>query len=305
MMELTFQHNIEELPAMLAFNYDELKEGLQNYLSRFEGLVVTEDMIKSAEADRAAINKTRDAIKRARIDIKKRAFDAFEQKAKELETMCDKASEGIAAQLRKFEQKRQEEKQKAVCEIIAEVINRTCADDVPMAQSDYWRIFCNANWNRSKGAWKNSGTSLDSIQKELEAEVARVQKDATTLQSFVESEPIDIRTVAHDRFYAAFNLAETLDYLKGYKEEQKRIAAAKAAEDARKAELAKQEAERTPEPTPTPTDAPQTHENAPTDAQAGASKETYRLEVTGTREALTRLKAYGTQLGITFKNLDR
>ena len=305
MMELTFQHNIEELPAMLAFNYDELKEGLQNYLSRFEGLVVTEDMIKSAEADRAAINKTRDAIKRARIDIKKRAFDAFEQKAKELETMCDRASEGIAAQLRKFEQKRQEEKQKAVDEIVAEVINRTCADDVPMAQSDYWRTFCNANWNRAKGAWKNSGTSLDSIQNELEAEVARVQKDAATLQSFVESEPIDIRTVAHDRFYAAFNLAETLDYLKGYKEEQKRIAAAKAAEDARKAELAKQEAELTPEPAPAPTDAPQTHGNAPTDARAGESKEIYRLEVTGTREALTRLKAYGTQLGITFKNLDK
>ena len=305
MMELTFQHNIEELPAMLAFNYDELKEGLQNYLSRFEGLVVTEDMIKSAEADRAAINKTRDAIKRARIDIKKRAFDAFEQKAKELETMCDKASEGIAAQLRQFEQKRQEEKQKAVDEIVAEVINRTCADDVPMAQSDYWRTFFNANWNRAKGAWKNSGTSLDSIKNELEAEVARVQKDAATLQSFVESEPIDIRTVAHDRFYAAFNLAETLDYLKGYKEEQKRIAAAKAAEDARKAELARQEAERTPEPTPTQTDAPQTHGNAPTDAQAVESKETYRLEVTGTREALTRLKAYGTQLGITFKNLDK
>lgn len=305
MMELTFQHNIEELPAMLAFNYDELKAGLQNYLSRFEGLVVTEDMIKSAEADRAAINKTRDAIKRARIDIKKRAFDAFEQKAKELETMCDKASEGIAAQLRQFEQKRQEVKQKAVCEIVAEVINRTCAVDVPMAQSDYWRTFCNSNWNRSKGAWKNSGTSLDSIQKELEAEVARVQKDAATLQSFVESEPIDIRTVAHDRFYAAFNLAETLDYLKGYKEEQKRIASAKAAEDARKDELAKQEAERTPERTPTPTETPHTHENAPTDAQAVESKETYRLEVTGTREALTRLKAYGTQLGITFKNLDK
>ena len=305
MMELTFQHNIEELPAMLAFNYDELKAGLQNYLSRFEGLVVTEDMIKSAEADRAAINKTKTAISRARIDIKKRAFDAFEKKAKELETMCDKASEGIAVQLRQFEQKRQEEKQKAVCEIIAEVINRTCAADVPMAQSDYWRTFCNSNWNRSKGAWKNSGTSLDSIQKELEAEVARVQKDAATLQSFVESEPIDIRTVAHDKFYAAFNLAETLDYLKGYKEEQKRIAAAKAAEDARKAELAKQEAERTPEPTPTPTDAPQTHENAPTDARAGAGMETYRLAVTGTREALTRLKAYGTRLGITFKNLDK
>ena len=305
MMELTFQHNIEELPAMLAFNYDELKEGLQNYLSRFEGLVVTEDMIKSAEADRAAINKTRDAIKRARIDIKKRAFDAFEQKAKELETMCDKASEGVAVQLRQFEQKRQEEKQKAVREIVAEVINRTCAGDVPMAQSDYWRNFCNSNWNRSKGAWKNSGTSLDSIQKELEAEVARVQKDTETLQSFVESEPIDIRTVAHDRFYAAFNLAETLDYLKGYKEEQKRIAAAKAVEDVRKAELAKQEAERTPELTSTPTETPQTHENAPTDAQAGADMETYRLEVTGTREALTRLKAYGTQLGITFKNLDR
>ena len=305
MMELTFEHNIAELPKMLAFNYDELKQGLADYLERFKGLVVTEDGIKAAEADRAAINKTRDAIKRARVDIKKRAFDAFEQKAKELETMCDKASDGIAAQLRQFERKRQEEKQKAVCEIVAEVINRTCADDVPMAQSDYWRNFCNSNWNRSKGAWKNSGTSLDSIQKELEAEVARVQKDAGTLRSFVESEPIDIRTVAHDRFYAAFNLAETLDYLKGYKEEQKRIAAAKAVEDARKAELAKQEAERTPEPTSTPTETPQTHENAPTDAQAGAGMETYRLEVTGTREALTRLKAYGTQLGITFKNLDR
>ena len=299
MMELTFEHNIEELPAMLAFNYDELKEGLQNYLSRFEGLVVTEDMIKSAEADRAAINKTRDAIKRARIDIKKRAFDAFEQKAKELETMCDKASEGIAAQLRQFEQKRQEEKQKAVCEIIAEVINRTCADDVPMAQSDYWRIFCNANWNRSKGAWKNSGTSLDSIQKELEAEVARVQKDAATLQSFVESEPIDIRTVAHDKFYAAFNLAETLDYLKGYKEEQKRIAEARAREEARRADqAAKTDTHTTEQPK-----APETHKDAPENAQATVNTETYNLAVTGTREALKKLRDYGISIGITFKNL--
>lgn len=314
-MELTFVHDIAELPQMLAFNYDELKQGLQDYLTRFEGLVVTEDGIKAAETDKAMINKTRDAIKRARIDIKKKSFDEFETKAKELESMCDKASEGIAAQLREFEAKRQKAKADTVREILSETLGRMCAEDARLSQSEYWTDFSNRCWSRSKGAWKNSGITLESIKKEIEAEIERVKKDAATLSVFIEADAIDIRTVAHDRFYRNFDITGTLEYIKSFKEEQKRIEEARAKEAARKTEaerLAKErlaikrdELERQAQPTPAPITDNAQQERKAAPADNNSQEETYRIEIKGTREALKMLKAYGINLGITFRKLDK
>lgn len=306
MMELTFAHDIAELPKMLAFNYDELKQGLTEYLSKFKGMVVTEDGIKAAEADRANINKTRDAIKRARIDIKKQAFDAFETKAKELEKMCDNASEEIAKQLREFEEQRKAAKQKAVLELKEAVLGEEFAEDAEVAKSEFWRSYMNACWSRSKGAWANAGTSLDSIEKELRETCEKVRKDKDTLTSFIGDDDIDLKTVALTEFHKAFDLAATLDYIKHFKEEQKRIAEARAREEERKRELAAQEAARAaaqPEPTHETPKAPETHQDAPENAQATVKTETYNLAVTGTRGALKKLREYGTSIGITFKNL--
>ena len=306
MMELTFAHNIAELPKMLAFNYDELKQGLTDYLERFKGLVVTEDGIKAAEADRANINRTRDAIARARIDIKKQAFDAFETKAKELEKMCDDAGEEISKQLRAFEEKRKAAKQKAVVELKNLVLSEEFADDDETANSEYWRQYMNACWARKKGAWANAGTSLDNIEKELRETCAKVKKDSETLTSFIGDDDIDLKTVALTEFHKSFDLAATLDYIKHFKEEQKRIAEARARDEERKRELAAQEAARAaaqPEPTPETPKAPETHQDAPDNAQATVKTETYNLAVTGTREALKKLREYGTSIGITFKNL--
>ena len=76
--------------------------------------------------------------------------------------------------------------------------------------------------------------------------------------------------------------------------ERKRQAEKDAAMEAQKAALAakrEQAAQIEPEP--------QKAEPPKDDAQV----ETYRLEITGTREALTKLREYGKSLGIVFKKI--
>ena len=84
--------------------------------------------------------------------------------------------------------------------------------------------------------------------------------------------------------------------------ERKRQAEKDAAMEAQKAALAaksEQAAQISPEP---PKAEPPKAEQPKDDAQV----ETYRLEITGTREALTKLREYGESLGISFKkNTDR
>ena len=81
--------------------------------------------------------------------------------------------------------------------------------------------------------------------------------------------------------------------------ERKRQAEKDAAMEAQKAALAakrEQAAQISPEP---PKAEPPKAEPPKDDAQV----ETYRLKITGTREALTKLREYGESLGISFKKI--
>lgn len=286
MMELTFSHNVADLPAMLSFNYDELKKGLEDYLSRFRDMVVTEGEIRQAEADRASINKTRDAIRRARIDIKRRAFDEFEGKAKELECMCAEAAEGIDAQIKAFDERRAATKRAEVEALVRETLVQALEGSGVSPEAEPWTKFVEANWTRPRASWRNSGTTLESIREEVLAEADRVKREHDTLASFLAAEDIDVRTVGESRFAASFSLNETLAYLKSYKEQVALVAQAREKEAAAKSANAPAQ--------------------APAQAPAGGGRvETYRLEITGTRDALAALRRFGEAHGVKFRNLGR
>ena len=286
MMELTFSHNVADLPAMLSFNYDELKKGLEDYLSRFRDMVVTEGEIRQAEADRASINKTRDAIRRARIDIKRRAFDEFEGKAKELECMCAEAAEGIDAQIKAFDERRAATKRAEVEALVRETLAQALEGSGVSPEAEPWAKFVEACWTRPRGSWRNSGTTLESIREEVLAEADRVKREHDTLVSFLAAEDIDVRTVGESRFAASFSLNETLAYLKSYKEQAALVAQAREKEEAAKSANAPAQ--------------------APAQAPAGGGRvETYRLEITGTRDALAALRRFGEAHGVKFRNLGR
>lgn len=303
-MELTFKSDIAQLPTMLQFNYDELKEGLAKFLGKFDNLVVTEDGIKDAEADRAAINKTRDAIKAARIKIKRDAFDEFEKKAKELEAMCDKASEGIDSQLKAFEKARQEHKKSLVADLIVDKLNATfdnkCDSDESIRKSPYWHEFLDTNWTRRQKAWKNEGTSIESIEKEIDNEIERVVAAADTLGHFTDTESVETRAVAFEAFYKRLNTEVALVAMSEYKEQQKIIAERKAKE-----EQAKQAAEVAKSATPTVVSKMETTTQPVAEPpKPEASDEpilVYRLEIYGTTSNLKALRKFMDEKGITYK----
>lgn len=301
-LALSFQHDIETLPAMLAFNYNELKASLTEYLGKFEGLVVTEDAIAEAKEERAKINATRDAISRARIDIKKRAFDEFEKKAKDLEAMCDKASGAIDEQLKAFENARKAKKRELIDATLTEVITGSEIGHGELADSPRWTGWVAECCARRSNNWLNVNPKLEKIREEMEAEVARVIADSKTLESFTANDSVAVQTLAMDAFKKTFNLADAMGRVTAYKEEQKRIAEAEAARAARKAA---EEAARAAAPAPTVVDTqPATKPvEAPSSASSSEPLMVYRLEVRGTRDQLKALRAFIDANGIAYTKI--
>ena len=80
------------LPAVLEFNFEDLKKALAERMELYRGLVVTEDGIKAAKQDRADLNKLREAIEAKRKEVKKACmapYTEFEGRVKELVQLVD------------------------------------------------------------------------------------------------------------------------------------------------------------------------------------------------------------------------
>ena len=69
--------NEYQLPEQILFNYEELKAELTEKVQHYETLVYTDDQIKEAKADRAALNKLKKALSDERIRREKRIYEAI------------------------------------------------------------------------------------------------------------------------------------------------------------------------------------------------------------------------------------
>ena len=105
--------NEYQLPEQILFNYEELKVELTEKVQHYETLVYTDDQIKEAKADRAALNKLKKALSDERIRREKeymKPFDDFKSKINEIISIIDKPVAVIDKQIREYEDKRQQEK---------------------------------------------------------------------------------------------------------------------------------------------------------------------------------------------------
>lgn len=113
-MELIMQTDLEkELPQAIDFNYEAIKAELAEKLEKYKSLVVTEDGIKAAKADRASLNRLRDALDGKRKEVKKQCmspYTAFEEKVKQLLSMIAEPADAIDRQLKAFEEAKKAEK---------------------------------------------------------------------------------------------------------------------------------------------------------------------------------------------------
>lgn len=112
-----------QLPEKILFNYDELKQELLEKVSMYETLVYTDEQIKDAKADKAALNKLKKALNDERIRLEKeymRPFNEFKGKINEIIAIIDKPVEVIDTQLKAYDDQKKQEKRQQIEALWAE-----------------------------------------------------------------------------------------------------------------------------------------------------------------------------------------
>lgn len=105
------------LPEPIDFNYQEIKQELEEKVSMYTNLVYTDDQIKLAKADRAKLNKLKTALKDERIRREKEylePFNVFKNQVKDLIEIIDKPVSLIDKQIKAYEEQKKEEKRSEI-----------------------------------------------------------------------------------------------------------------------------------------------------------------------------------------------
>jgi hypothetical protein len=205
-----------QFPEALSFNYEELKQELQERVRMYESLVYNDEQIKEAKADRAALNKLKKALNDERIRREKEwmvPFNDFKTKVNEIIGIIDKPVLLIDKQVKEYEEKQKQEK----------------ADKI----AQYWDSVSAPEWMNLdrifNEKWLGASVSMKSVQEEINSRLEQVEKDLATLADLPEF-----------GFEAAEVYKTTLDLNKAISEAKRmaEIAKAKAEREAEQARLA-------------------------------------------------------------------
>lgn len=155
------------IPAEIAFNFEEMEAELRRRLDHYNHLVVTEDAIKDAKDDRAALRKLKEAIETRRKEVKKQCeapYKAFENKVKRLVALIDAPIAAIDGQVKNFEEQEREQKRGEIAAAYDELVPENIREIIPLN-----RIL--------DKTWLNKSTTMKRIREEIEKRVSRTNVD--------------------------------------------------------------------------------------------------------------------------------
>lgn len=167
------------IPEKIEFNYEELKNELTEKVKMYETLVYSDEQIKEAKADKAALNKLKKALNDERIRREKeymQPFNEFKAQINEIISIIDKPVGVIDRQVKEYEEKQKQEKRKKITEYFEEryLNSGTPAPDCFRLE----RIF--------DEKWLNASVSMKSIQEAIDAKAEQIKNDLETLSNLPE-----------------------------------------------------------------------------------------------------------------------
>lgn len=163
------------LPAPITFNYEELRTELLQKVSVYETMVYSDDQIKEAKADRAALNRLKKALNDERIRQEKdymQPFNTFKSQIAELVKIIDKSVSVVDKQVREFEDQQKQDKLLKIREyfdgafIYGEEVNK---------KLPFEKIL--------DSKWLNASVSMKSIQEAIDARMEQMAKDLAVVDS--------------------------------------------------------------------------------------------------------------------------
>lgn len=162
------------LPAPITFNYEELKSELLHKVSVYETMVYTEDQVKEAKADRAALNRLKKALNDERIRQEKeymQPFNTFKAQIAELVKIIDNSVSVVDKQVKEFDEKKKAEKLDAILEYFGIAL----AAKLPSIPLNHRLVV--------DDKWLNASVSMKSIQEAIDAKLDQVAKDLAVIAS--------------------------------------------------------------------------------------------------------------------------
>ena len=118
---------ISQVPAVINFNFDDVKKALQEYSEKYKNLIVTEENEKEMIDVKNELGKLEKEIDKYRLDNKKameKPIKEFEAKCKDLIEILKNVSDPIREQLNLFEENRKKLKEEEVKLLIEDIVNK-------------------------------------------------------------------------------------------------------------------------------------------------------------------------------------
>lgn len=162
-----------QLPEVIQFNYEELKQELTEKVKKYETLVYTDDQIKDAKADKANLNKLKKALNDERLRREREymaPFNEFKAKINEIISIIDKPVALIDKQVKEFDEKRKNDKRVEI--------------------GSFWETTEHPDWltlaRLFDERWLNAGYSMKQIQTDINAWLNRISEELKTLEGLTE-----------------------------------------------------------------------------------------------------------------------
>lgn len=229
-MEFQIKTDMSALPKTIDFNFEEMKQELTDKLKYYNSLVVTEDSIKNAKADKAKLNALYNAIEDKRKEIKKECMQPyleFESKCKEITGLIKEPVQSIDNQIKVFEQQELDEKFRQ----LTEHYNAHIGDLSSLVPLE--RIL--------NPKWQNKTAKLEDLKLEIENRIDCIKNDMQTISGLDSSFTLQMQDV----YLRTLDLSKAVNEGKRLSEQQKQLNEIKRKQEEQNAALkAKLEAER-------------------------------------------------------------
>lgn len=215
-LTVVLERPIEELiPAMLNWNNAELMAQVKTLLTQYEGIVYSEEQIGEAKKDKAQLNAFIKALNDERIRIGKiytSPLDRFKSEVDEVIKAVKGVYEHIDAQVKEYDQARQEEKQREIIGYWRETVGEF-AECIP-----YERVHC--------PKWLNVSVKMSAIKKDIDAIIEDARQAMTVIEGLHSEDEATIKAY----YFRTLSLSDALTGSEQLKKEREQVAALKSAD---------------------------------------------------------------------------
>ena len=168
--------NEYQLPDVIAFNYEEIKNELAERVHIYETVVYDDTQIKQAKADRADLNRFKKALNDERIRREKeylKPFEDFKNKINELIKIVDKPCEIIDKQIKTYEEDQKAKKREEIKAFFEGL--RSDEENTPPDWLTFEQIF--------DDKWLNASAKITAIETSILYIIEHIKDDLATLSS--------------------------------------------------------------------------------------------------------------------------